>query len=133
MLTAGDEFGRSQQGNNNAYAQDNALTWIDWEHRDCDLEHFVAGLSAARAKGDMARFPEDGQWLALDGAAMDAARWQDPATPGVAWQAPPHTRPGFRISRTEGFRWADCPSTSSGQALRQAQGERNSKLPYRSG
>ncbi|GHC95247.1 glycogen debranching protein GlgX [Novosphingobium pokkalii] len=102
MLTAGDEFGRSQQGNNNAYAQDNALTWIDWERRDRDLEHFVAGLAAARATGDMARFPEDGQWLALDGAAMDAARWQDPATPGVAWQAPPDTRPGFRVSRSEG-------------------------------
>lgn len=102
MLTAGDEFGRSQQGNNNAYSQDNALTWIDWERRDRGLEHFVAGLAAARAKGDMARFPEDGQWLALDGAAMDAARWQGPATPGVAWQAPPETRPGFRISRAEG-------------------------------
>ena len=31
MLTAGDEFGRSQRGNNNAYAQDNAITWLDWE------------------------------------------------------------------------------------------------------
>ena len=32
MLTAGDEFGRSQQGNNNAYAQDNDVTWLDWEY-----------------------------------------------------------------------------------------------------
>ncbi|PJN94429.1 glycogen debranching enzyme GlgX, partial [Amaricoccus sp. HAR-UPW-R2A-40] len=38
QLTAGDEFGRSQRGNNNAYAQDNALTWLDWEGRDRDLE-----------------------------------------------------------------------------------------------
>ena len=30
MLTAGDEFGRTQHGNNNAYAQDNDITWLDW-------------------------------------------------------------------------------------------------------
>lgn len=101
MLTAGDEFGRSQQGNNNAYAQDNALTWLDWERRDRDLEDFVAALSAART-GDMARFPEDGQWLTLDGMPMDAAHWEDPATPGVAWHDPARTRPGFRVSRADG-------------------------------
>jgi len=37
MLTAGDEFGRSQSGNNNAYAQDNALGWVDWAGRDTAL------------------------------------------------------------------------------------------------
>ena len=31
MLTAGDEFGRTQQGNNNAYVQDNELSWLDWQ------------------------------------------------------------------------------------------------------
>src|SRR5699024_2947121 len=31
MLTAGDEIGRSQQGNNNAYCQDNRISWLDWE------------------------------------------------------------------------------------------------------
>ena len=34
MLAMGDELGRTQHGNNNAYAQDNALAWIDWEHAD---------------------------------------------------------------------------------------------------
>jgi glycogen operon protein len=34
MLTAGDEFGRTQKGNNNAYCQDNELTWLDWRGRD---------------------------------------------------------------------------------------------------
>ena len=38
QLTAGDEFGRSQRGNNNAYAQDNGMTWIDWSQRDAGLE-----------------------------------------------------------------------------------------------
>ncbi len=49
MLTAGDEFGRTQQGNNNAYAQDNAIGWVDWQNRDRDLEDFVAALAAFRA------------------------------------------------------------------------------------
>ena len=34
MLTAGDEFGRTQHGNNNAYAQDNETTWLDWNKAD---------------------------------------------------------------------------------------------------
>ncbi len=49
MLTAGDEFGRTQNGNNNAYAQDNETTWLDWEKRDQELEAFTAKLSALRA------------------------------------------------------------------------------------
>ncbi|MEO6607324.1 MAG: glycogen debranching protein GlgX, partial [Aestuariivirga sp.] len=44
MLTAGDEFGRSQNGNNNAYAQDNALTWLNWKDRDTALEAYVRSL-----------------------------------------------------------------------------------------
>ena len=48
MLTAGDEFGRNQGGNNNAYAQDNAITWLDWDARDRDLEAFTAALAAFR-------------------------------------------------------------------------------------
>jgi glycogen operon protein len=49
MLTAGDEFGRTQGGNNNAYAQDNATTWLDWERADAGLADFVAGLARLRA------------------------------------------------------------------------------------
>ncbi|MBA3324441.1 MAG: glycogen debranching protein GlgX, partial [Rhodobacteraceae bacterium] len=48
QLTAGDEFGRSQSGNNNAYAQDNPLTWLDWAGRDRGLEACCARLSALR-------------------------------------------------------------------------------------
>jgi glycogen operon protein len=48
MLTAGDEFGRTQQGNNNAYAQDNATTWLDWNNIDGDLREFVGLLSRVR-------------------------------------------------------------------------------------
>ena len=101
MLTAGDEFGRSQQGNNNAYAQDNALTWIDWEGRDRALEDHVAALAAWRAARDFAQFAQDGTWQALDGAAMDVARWEDPATQGLVWQARNEAaRPmGLRVDR----------------------------------
>ena len=48
MLTAGDEFGRTQQGNNNAYAQDNEITWLDWEKADSGLADFTARLSGIR-------------------------------------------------------------------------------------
>lgn len=48
MLTAGDEFGRSQRGNNNAYAQDNAISWLHWSKADHELSDYVAGLAAFR-------------------------------------------------------------------------------------
>ena len=76
MLTAGDEFGRTQTGNNNAYCQDE-LSWLDWEDRDVALEDFVAALSAFRRGGPLA----DQRWLA-------SADWRDladrPMTPD-AW------------------------------------------------
>jgi len=50
MLTAGDEFGRSQRGNNNAYAQDNETTWLDWATADQDLIQHVAGLAKFRTE-----------------------------------------------------------------------------------
>lgn len=93
MLTAGDEFGRSQQGNNNAYAQDNAVTWVDWENRDRALEDHVAALASWRAARDMAQFAQDGTWRALDGATMDAGRWEDAATQGFTWECGPGTTP----------------------------------------
>jgi glycogen operon protein len=52
MLTAGDEFGRSQLGNNNAYCQDNETSWIDWSllEKNKDLFEFVRALIALRKK-----------------------------------------------------------------------------------
>ena len=74
MLTAGDEFGRTQDGNNNAYCQDE-LGWLDWEGRDHDLEAFVAALSAFRRTGAL-----------TDQAWLRQADWRDlaerPMTPG---------------------------------------------------
>ncbi len=47
MLLAGDELGRTQQGNNNAYAQDTALSWIDWTNADVTLVDFVGAKLGA--------------------------------------------------------------------------------------
>ena len=44
MLVAGDESGRTQKGNNNAYCQDNEISWINWENRDDALLKFTSGL-----------------------------------------------------------------------------------------
>ena len=88
MLTAGDEFGRTQHGNNNAYCQDNAAFWLDWAGRDTALEDHVAALAAARAArlADFAQFPQDGEWLAPSGAAMNVTDWEDPACDGFDYR-----------------------------------------------
>jgi glycogen operon protein len=50
MIVAGDEFGRTQQGNNNAYCQDNEISWVDWDLDDAgkSLQAFVAKLARIR-------------------------------------------------------------------------------------
>jgi glycogen operon protein len=100
MLTAGDEFGRSQHGNNNAYCQ---FMPVDWAARDRDLEAHVAALSeqrAARLAGFRA-FPEGGRWLSLSGVPMTAPLWDDPATDGFIHEAPPcGPWPRLRVRRS---------------------------------
>lgn len=44
MLLAGDEMGHTQHGNNNAYCQDNEISWLDWQTQDCELQEFTRGL-----------------------------------------------------------------------------------------
>jgi glycogen debranching enzyme len=91
MLTAGDEFGRTQQGNNNAYAQDNETTWLDWGNRDRSLEEFVADLSAFRKSHREALGPgflQQADWKDLDGAPMTQAKWDDPSTDGFSVTIP---------------------------------------------
>lgn len=91
MLTAGDEFGRTQNGNNNAYAQDNAITWLDWTGRDQVLEHYVSALAtlrrAAPALSDThfltgqsaeASGIPDVAWLSETGMPLAEADWNDP-------------------------------------------------------
>jgi len=60
MLLAGDEIGHSQQGNNNAYCQDNVLSWLDWAGQDTDLLATTRRLLALRRDWPALRI---GQWL----------------------------------------------------------------------
>ncbi len=62
MLLAGDEFGRSQGGNNNAYCQDNEISWLDWElaatPAAAALTEFTARLAALRRAHPVLRAPQ---------------------------------------------------------------------------
>ena len=91
MLCAGDEFGRTQGGNNNAYAQDNEITWLDWQDRDGDLEDFVAMLAAARAQylgGEAANLVPQAEWRDLKGEMMTPAKWEDELLEGFEVRIP---------------------------------------------
>lgn len=100
MLTAGDEFGRTQGGNNNAYCQDMP---VDWVKRDAALEDHVAALSAARSArlASFTRFPEGGEWLAPEGTPMTSGAWESLATDGFTHCPPPGSgHPGISVSRS---------------------------------
>ncbi len=58
MLCAGDEIGNSQQGNNNAYCQDNPTTWLNWDSADTELCAFVAKVIALRKSHRLLHFDE---------------------------------------------------------------------------
>ena len=88
MLTMGDELGRGQQGNNNAYAQDNALAWLDWATADRDLTDFTSEIIALRAAHPALRDPRpltgqpisaggepDVVWYGPEGEPLDEAGW----------------------------------------------------------
>jgi glycogen operon protein len=89
MLCAGDEHGNSQQGNNNAYCQDNPLGWLDWNAGEADFRGFVAAVLALRRAEPLLRLdawfehePRAGggaalRWFAADGTAMDEGAWHD--------------------------------------------------------
>lgn len=102
MLLAGDEMGRSQQGNNNAYCQDNMINWLNWDERTLyakELKPFVASLSQLRKSCSMLahdRFIHHNDdrakvtisWLHPSGIAMNKEHWhaQHAATLGYLLQ-----------------------------------------------
>ena len=82
MLLAGDEIGRSQMGNNNAYCQDNEISWVDWSQARPELLAYVQKLAQLRQ-----RFPELGgnefaldevSWLHPQGRLMKSTDWGNP-------------------------------------------------------
>lgn len=89
MLVAGDELGRTQKGNNNAYCQDNEISWINWEKADRSLQHFVKELIALRKNHPVfcrrkwfqgrpvkGRGLEDISWFLPEGLEMTDSHWQ---------------------------------------------------------
>ena len=84
MLLAGDEWGRSQQGNDNAYNQDNEISWLDWSKADPALLAFVTHLITNRSnlpwiqKDQWAGFGLDIRWLRPDGSELTADDWEQP-------------------------------------------------------
>ena len=76
MLAMGAELGHSQQGNNNAYAQDNATSWIDWGKADEALSAFVGRLSRLRLA-----HPALTRTAWLEGRPFD-----ETGTPDVEWR-----------------------------------------------
>ena len=91
FITGGDEIGRTQGGNNNAYCQDNEISWIDWQSAEDGFQRFVAQLAVFRrqhpelartsyfsgkkdANGDL-----DITWLNGAGGVLTRDEWHDPA------------------------------------------------------
>jgi glycogen operon protein len=90
MLLGGDELGRTQNGNNNAYCQDNELSWFQWEKADVSLIAFTAELIALRRRYPQLRRTgwltgyataaktKDIMWLNRQGVEMTQAQWEEP-------------------------------------------------------
>jgi isoamylase len=115
MIVAGDEIGRSQRGNNNAYCQDNELSWLDWEAVDESLLSFTRRLIALRAEQPVLRRQrffagqvgrgqrrKDVVWLDDDGDEMTEAQWDDESRRSLAMllngdEIPDHTQDGRQI------------------------------------
>jgi glycogen operon protein len=92
MLLAGDEFGRTQQGNNNAYCQDNQISWLNWQlaEKGQSLVSFVQKLTRLRHKYAILRRNrfltggydselevKDLTWINATGAEMRPEDWSD--------------------------------------------------------
>jgi len=92
MLTAGDERGRTQGGNNNAYSQDNEISWVDWRPDDAWLDLYEVTKAALRLRREHPALrqrhylegqpavdggPKDLAWIHPDGREMDEEDWAD--------------------------------------------------------
>ena len=92
MITSGDERGRTQRGNNNAYVQDNEISWLDWRPDDAWLDVYEIAKTALRLRRDHPALrqrhflegrptvkggPKDLAWIHAEGREMTEADWFD--------------------------------------------------------
>jgi isoamylase len=97
MLLGGDEIGRTQLGNNNAYCQDNEISWYDWANADQDLLKFTCQLIQFqdrhrvfrqskwyRGHNEAGRQPTDVGWFQPDGEQMTEEQWNEDFARSVA-------------------------------------------------
>jgi len=97
MLLGGDEIGRTQGGNNNAYCQDNEISWVDWEQADSDLLEFACAVSNLRREHPVFRRRRffrgqpagrrklpDIACFAPSGSEMGNQEWSTPGTDAMA-------------------------------------------------
>jgi len=88
MLVAGDEMGRTQKGNNNAYCQDNEISWLDWENKDESLAEFTSALIHLRLQHPVfcrykwfkyepvnGKEVKDIEWFLPEGDVMTEKNW----------------------------------------------------------
>jgi isoamylase len=90
MILGGDELGNSQGGNNNAYCQDNEISWVDWHRQDPELVAFVSKLTQLRKTHSALSRPEfltgarnarghpDVLWYSANGRRMPQEEWNKP-------------------------------------------------------
>ncbi len=93
MLTAGDEFGRTQRGNNNAYCHDSELTWVSWDRHDWQEDLFAVVKTLIRLRrenpalrplrygrwGETTAGATQMDWYNNDGTTMSIEDWDSPA------------------------------------------------------
>jgi isoamylase len=80
MILSGDELGRTQSGNNNAYCQDNEESWVDWQHADREFLAFVTQAIKLRHEHEVFRRPKftcgcETRWYRNDGQIMHFSDW----------------------------------------------------------
>src|SRR6195952_2136853 len=85
MIAHGDELGRTQQGNNNAYCQDSELTWVNWEHADLALIEFTASVARLRKQ-----HPTFRRRRYFDGRPVSSTEGEP--LPDIVWINPSGTR-----------------------------------------
>jgi glycogen operon protein len=110
MITAGDEFGRTQRGNNNAYCQDNELSWLQWEREDWQWDLWRVSQKLLRLRrenpalrparfgvaGEVTPFATEMSWYNAEGQSMSIDDWDSPEERSLQYFAsstPEHEEP----------------------------------------